>query len=103
MAPVIRSLRKRPHDFSTVVALTAQHRTMLDQVMNLFHMTSDYDLNIMQQNQSLEYVVNGRSSTSSAQILDKEKPDIVLVHGDTVTDVCLRALRVLPPDSDRPR
>ena len=57
MAPVCRSLRKRPNDFKTVVVVTAQHRTMLDQVMKLFHISSNYDFNIMQQNQSLEYVV----------------------------------------------
>ena len=84
MAPVIRSLLKRPADFSTVVVLTAQHRTMLDQVMNLFHIRSDYDLNIMQQSQSLEYVVT-QVLNQLGPILDKEKPDIVLVHGDTVT------------------
>src|SRR5882672_11376609 len=57
MAPVCRSLLKRPNDFKTIVVLTAQHRAMLDQVMNLFNISSDYDLNIMQQNQTLEYVV----------------------------------------------
>src|SRR5438445_13815319 len=81
MAPVCRSLRKRPNDFKTVVVLTAQHRTMLDQVMNLFHITSDYDLNIMQQNQTLEYVVTGVIEKVTP-ILKEQKPDIVLVHGD---------------------
>lgn len=84
MAPVCRSLRKRPNDFRTVVVVTAQHRTMLDQVMNLFHITSDYDLNIMQQNQSLEYVVT-EVINKLTKIIRDEKPDIVLVHGDTVT------------------
>ena len=84
MAPVCRSLLKRPNDFKTVVVLTAQHRTMLDQVMNLFHIKSDYDLNIMQQNQTLEYVVT-EVIEKVTPILKKESPDIVLVHGDTVT------------------
>jgi len=84
MAPVVRSLRKRPNDFKTVVVLTAQHRQMLDQVMNLFKITSDYDLNIMQQSQSLEYVVT-EVLNKVGPILEKEKPDLVLVHGDTVT------------------
>ena len=84
MAPVVRSLRKRPNDFSTVVVLTAQHREMLDQVMKLFNITSDYDLNIMQKAQSLEYVVT-EVINKLGPILDKEKPDLVLVHGDTVT------------------
>ena len=84
MAPVVRSLRKRPNDFKTVVVLTAQHRQMLDQVMNLFKITSDYDLNIMHQNQTLEYVVT-EVINKVGPILEKEKPDLVLVHGDTVT------------------
>ena len=84
MAPVVRSLRKRPNDFKTTVVVTAQHRTMLDQVMNLFHITSDFDLNIMQQSQSLEYVVT-QVLNLLGPILEKEKPELVLVHGDTVT------------------
>lgn len=84
MAPVVRSLRKRPNDFKTTVVVSAQHRTMLDQVMKLFGITSDYDLNIMQQNQSLEYVVT-QVLNQLGPILEKEKPDVVLVHGDTVT------------------
>src|SRR5256885_57089 len=84
MAPVVRSLRKRPNDFETRVVVTAQHRMMLDQVMQLFHITSDYDLNIMQQNQSLEYVVT-QVLNLLGPILDQEKPALVLVHGDTIT------------------
>jgi len=84
MSPVCRSLLKRPNDFKTVVVLTAQHRAMLDQVMKLFHIQSDYDLNIMQQNQTLEYVVT-EVIQKVTPILKKESPDIVLVHGDTVT------------------
>lgn len=84
MAPVVRSLRKRPNDFKTTVVVTAQHRTMLDQVMKLFNITSDYDLDIMQQNQSLEHVVT-QVILQLGPILEKEKPDVVLVHGDTVT------------------
>src|SRR5438270_3489419 len=80
MAPVVRSLRKRPNDFKTIVVVTAQHRAMLDQVMNLFHIASDYDLNIMQQNQSLEHVVT-QVILQLGPILEKEKPDLVLVHG----------------------
>ncbi len=84
MAPVIRSLRKRPDDFKTIVVVTAQHRQMLDQVMNLFKIVSDYDLNIMLANQTLEYVVT-QVINQVGPILDKEKPDLVLVHGDTIT------------------
>src|SRR5437762_9152615 len=84
MAPVVRSLRKRPNDFTTCVVVTAQHRRMLDQVMELFHIASDYDLDIMQQNQTLEYVVT-QVLGKLGPILDKEAPHLVLVHGDTVT------------------
>jgi UDP-N-acetylglucosamine 2-epimerase (non-hydrolysing) len=84
MAPVVRSLRKRPDDFKTIVVVTAQHREMLDQVMKLFHITSDYDLNVMQANQSLEHVVT-EVLNHMGPIYDKEKPDLVLVHGDTIT------------------
>ncbi len=84
MAPVVRSLRKRPDDFTTCVVLTGQHREMLDQVMKLFNITSDHDLNIMQKNQSLEYVVTSVLNKLGT-ILDSEKPDLVLVHGDTIT------------------
>jgi UDP-N-acetylglucosamine 2-epimerase (non-hydrolysing) len=84
MAPVCRSLLKRPDDFKTVVVLTAQHRTMLDQVMKLFKIKSDYDLNLMMQNQTLEYVV-AQVIEKVTPIFKEEKPDIVLVHGDTVT------------------
>lgn len=84
MAPVCRSLLKRPDDFKTTIVLTAQHRTMLDQVMELFHIKPDHDLNIMQQNQTLEYVLT-EVITKLTPILKTEKPDIVLVHGDTVT------------------
>jgi UDP-N-acetylglucosamine 2-epimerase (non-hydrolysing) len=84
MAPVCRSLRKRPNDFKTVIVLTAQHRTMLDQVMKLFNIRADHDLNIMQENQTLEYVLT-EVIEKITPILKNEKPDIVLVHGDTVT------------------
>ena len=84
MAPVCRSLLKRPTDFKTVVVVTAQHRTMLDQVMQLFHISSNYDFNIMQQNQTLEYVVT-EVIEKVTPIIKNEHPDIVLVHGDTVT------------------
>src|SRR5258708_36885385 len=83
MAPVCRSLLKRPDDFKTVVVLTAQHRAMLDQVMTLFHIKADHDLNVMQQNQTLEYVVT-EVIEKVTPILKNKKPDIVLIHGDTV-------------------
>jgi UDP-N-acetylglucosamine 2-epimerase (non-hydrolysing) len=84
MAPVVRSLRKRPNDFNTVVVVTAQHRKMLDQVMELFHIKSDHDLDIMIKDQTLEYVVT-QVLSKLPPILKKEAPDLVLVHGDTIT------------------
>jgi len=84
MAPVCRSLLERPDDFKTVIVLTAQHRTMLDQVMQLFNIRADHDMNLMQQNQTLEYIVSGVIEKITP-IMKNEKPDIVLVHGDTVT------------------
>ena len=73
MAPVVRSLRKRPDDFQTCVVVTAQHRQMLDQVMDLFHISSDHDLDIMIQNQSLDYVVT-QVLSKLPPILKKENP-----------------------------
>src|SRR6185503_6682301 len=75
MAPVVRSLRKRPNDFKTVVVVTAQHREMLDQVMKLFNIASDYDLNIMHKDQTLEYVVT-TVINQMGPIFEKEKPDL---------------------------
>src|ERR1035441_327027 len=84
MAPVCRSLREHPNDFKTTVVLTAQHRAMLDQVMGLFKITADHDLNIMVQNQSLEHIVI-QVMANLPPLLEREKPDLVLVHGDTTT------------------
>lgn len=84
MAPVVRSLRKRPEDFSTCVIVTAQHRMMLDQVMDLFHIGSDYDLDIMIRDQTLEHVTT-QVLDKLAALWQKEAPDLILVQGDTVT------------------
>jgi UDP-N-acetylglucosamine 2-epimerase (non-hydrolysing) len=84
MAPVVRGLRERPQDFKTIVAVTAQHRSMLDQVMAHFKIASDHDLNIMIQNQSLEHIVI-QVMTNLPPLLEHEKPDLILVHGDTTT------------------
>lgn len=83
MAPVIRELRKHP-EIETRVCITAQHREMLDQVMQLFHLTADYDLNIMAQGQTL-YDITGRVLRGLQEVFAKERPDCVLVHGDTTT------------------
>lgn len=86
MAPVIRELRKYSAEgiLMSVVCVTAQHREMLDQVLNLFEIHPDYDLNIMQENQSLSQVT-AQALTSLDAVLIKENPDWVLVQGDTTT------------------
>lgn len=82
-APVVKELLKRP-DIDTKVCLTAQHREMLDQVVELFHLPVDYDLDIMKSGQSL-YDITARVLRGLEDVLKKEKPDYVLVHGDTTT------------------
>lgn len=83
MAPVIQELRRHPK-IETKVCVTAQHREMLDQVMDLFHLKADYDLNIMAQGQTL-YDITGRVLRGLQEVFAKERPDCVLVHGDTTT------------------
>jgi UDP-N-acetylglucosamine 2-epimerase (non-hydrolysing) len=84
MAPVVRELKKHNKEFITKVYVTAQHRQMLDEVLNVFDIKADHDINIMKANQSLFYITAEVLLRTEA-ILDKEKPDLVLVHGDTTT------------------
>ena len=84
MAPLVKEFKKYPHDFKTVVCVTGQHREMLDQVLNIFDIEPDYDLNIMKQGQDL-YDVTSKVLTGMRDVLKKTKPDVVLVHGDTTT------------------
>ncbi|MGL5514883.1 MAG: non-hydrolyzing UDP-N-acetylglucosamine 2-epimerase, partial [Sporomusa sp.] len=84
MAPVVLELAKHPEAITSVVAVTAQHREMLDQVLNLFNITPSYDLDIMSQGQTL-FDITCRAMQGLSQVLVQEKPDIVLVHGDTTT------------------
>ncbi len=84
MAPVVLELQKHADQIQTIVAVTAQHRQMLDQVLDLFQITPDYDLDIMSQGQTL-YDVTTKSLMGLKDVLAKEKPDLVLVHGDTTT------------------
>ncbi|MGI5880052.1 MAG: non-hydrolyzing UDP-N-acetylglucosamine 2-epimerase [Syntrophomonadaceae bacterium] len=83
MAPVIKELKK-VEDIASIVAVTAQHREMLDQVLKLFDIVPDYDLNLMREGQDLFSITTGVLEGMKA-ILDKEQPDLVLVHGDTTT------------------
>ena len=84
MAPVILELKKFPDKIQTVVAVTAQHREMLDQVLNLFKINPDYDLNIMSAGQTL-FDITSRALLGLNEIFAEVKPDLVLVHGDTTT------------------
>lgn len=84
MAPLVKEFQKYPDKFETVVCVTGQHREMLDQVLNIFEITPDHDLNIMKQGQDL-YDVTARVLVGMRDILKEEKPDVVLVHGDTTT------------------
>ncbi|MFA7467867.1 MAG: UDP-N-acetylglucosamine 2-epimerase (non-hydrolyzing) [Desulfotomaculaceae bacterium] len=90
MAPLIKELQKYPEDISCRVVVTAQHREMLDQVLTLFEITPDYDLDIMHTGQTL-FDITGRALSGLEKILVNEKPDLVLVHGDTTT-TCTAAL-----------
>ena len=84
MAPLVKEFQKRPESFKTIVCVTGQHRQMLDQVLQLFEITPDYDLNIMKQGQDL-YDVTARVLTGMRDVLKEAQPDVVLVHGDTTT------------------
>ena len=84
MAPLVKEFQKHPETFKTVVCVTGQHRQMLDQVLKLFEITPDYDLNIMKQGQDL-YDVTARVLTGMRDVLKEAQPDVVLVHGDTTT------------------
>lgn len=84
MAPLVKAFEKHPQDFNTLVCVTGQHREMLDQVLHLFDIVPDYDLNIMKQGQDL-YDVTARVLVGMRDVLKEAKPDVVLVHGDTTT------------------
>lgn len=84
MAPLVKEFQKYPVKFKTIVCVTGQHRQMLDQVLHLFEIIPDYDLNIMKQGQDL-YDVTSRVLTGMRDVLKESQPDVVLVHGDTTT------------------
>ena len=84
MAPLVKEFQKFPDQFETIVCVTGQHREMLDQVLQIFDIIPDYDLNIMKQGQDL-YDITARVLTGMRDVLIKCKPDVVLVHGDTTT------------------
>ncbi len=84
MAPLVKELEKHPDKIESIVCVTAQHRQMLDQVLEIFDIKPDYDLNIMKDRQTLVEIVS-RSLEGLDQVMKDAKPDIVLVHGDTST------------------
>ena len=84
MAPLVKECQKRSHEIETIVCVTGQHRQMLDQVLNLFEIIPDFDLNIMKQGQDL-YDVTSRVLVGMRDVLKETRPDVVLVHGDTTT------------------
>ena len=84
MAPLVKEFQKYPEKFKTIVCVTGQHREMLDQVLRIFEITPDYDLNIMKQGQDL-YDVTARVLLGMRDVLKEAQPDVVLVHGDTTT------------------
>ena len=84
MCPLVKEFQKNPEEFETIVCVTGQHREMLDQVLKIFDVKPDYDLNIMKQGQDL-YDVTARVLTGMRDVFKECKPDVVLVHGDTTT------------------
>ena len=84
MCPLVKEFQKYPEEFETIVCVTGQHREMLDQVLRIFEVKPDFDLNIMKQGQDL-YDVTARVLTGMRDVFKEYKPDVVLVHGDTTT------------------
>ena len=84
MAPLVKEFQKYPDKFKTIVCVTGQHREMLDQVLRIFEIVPDYDLNIMKQGQDL-YDVTSRVLLGMRDVLKEVQPDVMLVHGDTTT------------------
>lgn len=84
MCPLVKEFQKYPDFFETIVCVTGQHREMLDQVLRIFEVVPDYDLNIMKKGQDL-YDITARVLTGMRDVLKESKPDVVLVHGDTTT------------------
>lgn len=86
MAPLVKELEKHPDKIESIVCVTAQHRQMLDQVLELFKIKPDFDLNIMKPNQDL-WTITSDVLLLMKDVFEKSKPDIVLVHGDTTTSM----------------
>lgn len=100
MAPLVKAFQQKKNKFKTIVCVTGQHRKMLDQVLKLFNIRPDYDLNIMRQGQDL-YDITARVLTGMRGVLQEAKPDIVLVHGDTTTSTASALAAILPTNTGR--
>ncbi|MCU6793789.1 UDP-N-acetylglucosamine 2-epimerase (non-hydrolyzing) [Paenibacillus sp. WQ 127069] len=87
MGPVVQELKKHPEWFETKVIVTGQHREQLDQVLAHFGIRPDVDLNLMKENQSLAYITSA-AVTGLDKVISEEKPDLILIHGDTQTAMC---------------
>lgn len=86
MVPLVKEFQKYPDKFRTTVCVTGQHREMLDQVLNIFDVVPDYDLNIMKSGQDL-YDITSRILLGMRDIFSQTRPDVVMVHGDTTTSM----------------
>lgn len=100
MCPLVNELKGR-EEIDTVVCVTGQHRSMLDQVLKAFDVQPDYDLSIMKEKQTL-FDVTANILERIKPVLEKERPDVVLVHGDTSTTFGRRAFLLLSANSCRP-
>lgn len=100
MCPLIKEFQKHIDEFETIVCVTGQHREMLDQVLKIFEIIPNYDLNIMKQGQDLTDVT-ARVLTGMRDVLKEVKPDVVLVHGDTTTSNRYGFGGILPTDTSR--
>lgn len=102
MCPLVKEFQKRPKEFETIVCVTGQHREMLDQVLRIFEVTPDIDLNIMKQGQNLTDVTTC-VLTGMCDVFKECTPDVVLVHGDTTTSAASSPCRFLRTDPCRSR
>ena len=95
MCPLVKEFQKHPQEFETIVCVTGQHREMLDQVLTIFDVKPDYDLNIMKQGQDL-YDVTARVLTGMRDMFKECKPAVMLVHGDTTTSTLAAFYQQIP-------
>ena len=100
MAPLVKAIAARPQ-IESLCCLTGQHREMLDSVMEIFHLRGDYDLNIMEKQQTLTTITT-KTILGMDSVIEQAKPDMILVHGDTSTTFAGRIIGVLSSGPDWP-